>query len=400
VRVIEPTGFRGQTLIEIPDVNAPQLRAANMLLSSGCYDEAAAALEEYLSTHDPDAQYGYVEARSTWIFHGNDAAERAISELVAEHPSFVSGRVLLAGLRIDQHRFAEATAILDDVAPRAPTDLFVFLDRLRIDALTNPTSRARQTLLGVLNDERMPPNARTIAGDALKHTAASKTDLEAAYLGLLAVDVPVVRCVTTEYAVWLTESENRFDDARKVLERYVTGHEHCPQYAFARMLLAYTYLVAAAELGTTPNTANAVWIERAERLLDGDYSELARWLAGRPRESQLRPFVAARIPVDVQDSWGRTPLCRAELGLSLDAFRAENDRGADPNGMCTGVTLFEQLVVMASDTRHAAEIERLARLLIEYGGRPPSNGCGRNGPYTPNCQVALEALFREYGVGH
>ena len=52
VRVLAPAQFAGPTLIEIPDVTAAPMRLANMLVSSGCLDEAASAIRRAQRTQD------------------------------------------------------------------------------------------------------------------------------------------------------------------------------------------------------------------------------------------------------------------------------------------------------------------------------------------------------------
>jgi hypothetical protein len=77
VRVLDPAQFAGQTLIETPDVTAPQMRLANMLVSSGCRDEATSLMAEYLRGNGGDAQVAYVYARLTWITEGGEAADES-----------------------------------------------------------------------------------------------------------------------------------------------------------------------------------------------------------------------------------------------------------------------------------------------------------------------------------
>jgi hypothetical protein len=398
VEVLESADFRGLTLIEIPDVTAPQMRLANMLLSSRCLEEATALLEEYVLANGADAQSGYVITRLTWTLSSDAAAEQAISDLIEEYPSFVSGHVLLAGFRIGQYKFPEATAILDEVAPRAPADLWVFLDRLRVEALTQPSDAVAQTLLAILNDPQFPPNARLTAADAVQHMKnVSLQDFEAAYKGIITVGGPAAACTVPEYAIWLSEGRDRVADARELLEKHVAGHERCSNYALARMLLAYTYLVAAAELGSSVNAANAAWVQRADALLEGDYTRLASWLVGRPRESKLRPFVVGSLPTDAVDRYGHTQICNGVIALNADTVRAELERGADPNGQCDDGSLVRRVLLMITLGR-IAERQAVIKVLLDHGARPADvQGCA--GPYSGDCETVLLPILYAYGFG-
>ena len=272
VQVLEPVQLADRTLIEIPDVTDAQMRLANMLLSSDCLSEAMSLLQQYVRSNGPDAQAAYIAARLIWITRGQQTTEEFLQEPMRLYPSFVSLRVLLAGIRIGQKRFAEAGEILDAVGPSAPSDLWVYLDRLRVDAATAPTRERALALIAVVTDPRYPPNARRTAGDAVKYMpGVSDEDRETIYKGLIDAEAMSAGCAVTEYATWLIELKDRVDDARAVLESYVAGHEHCARREHARVLLAYTYLIAAADIAPTVTAANAAWLERTDALLDGDY---------------------------------------------------------------------------------------------------------------------------------
>jgi hypothetical protein len=225
VRVLEPVQFAGRTLIEIPDVTAAQMRLANMLASSGCREETASLIAEYLRSNGVDAQAAYVYARLTWITRGERAAEEFLREQISLYPSSISLRVLLAGMRIDQGRLAEASEMLDAVAPAAPNDLWVYLDRLQLEATTDPTFERARVLIALLNDSRFPPNARRTAGRTVKrmHDGLSKDDSETIYKGMVAAEAISEGCTVNEYATWLIELKDRVDDARALLENYLAG---------------------------------------------------------------------------------------------------------------------------------------------------------------------------------
>ena len=397
VRVLQPVQFAGRTLVEIPDVTAAQMRLANMLASSGCLDEAASLTAQYLGSNGADAQAAYVYARLTWVTRGERAAEEFLGEQIRLYPSFVSLRVLLAGMRIDRGRLAEATEILDAVASGAPTDLWIYLDRLRIEAATDPTFERARALLALLNDPRFPPNARRMAGYIVKrmHAGVSQDDSETIYKGIVAVEAISEGCAVTDYATWLIELRDRVDDARALLESYFAGREYCPLREHARVLLAYTYLIAAADIAPTANAANAGWLQRTDTLLDGDYSALATWLRNVPRGVGLWPLVVDRFPPDTADRNGRTQLCNAVIALNIDVVRAELERGADPDQDCDGNAL--TWPVLTPKTRERVyERQGILRLLLEHGAtRIDPSGCK---PWmSEDCAVVFGPTLAEFG---
>jgi hypothetical protein len=395
VRVLKPAKFAGRTLIEIPDVTAADMRLANMLLSSGCFDEAGSLIQQYLRSNGPDAQVSYVAARFVWRTRGRLAAEDFLREPLREFPAFLSLRVLLAGIRIDEGRFAEASEILDAVAPRAPTDLWVYLDRLRIEAVADPTTERARVLIALLNDPQFPPNARLTAGDAGRHMHGGVTsaDTEVIFKGMIAAEANAEGCTVTEYATWLIELEDRVDDARALLEKYVAGHERCPRREHARVLLAYTYLIAAADIAPTVTAANAAWLQRADALLGADYSALADWLRNVPRGAQLWPLVADRLPPDTTDHAGRTQLCSAVMALNIDVVRSELERGADPDEDCDGNA--PTWVVLTMKTReHVYERQGILRLLLEHGAKREVKPCQRW--FSEDCQAVFGPTLAEF----
>jgi len=302
----------------------------------------------------------------------------------------------LAGIRIEQDRLPEASKILDGLAAAAPTDLWVYLNRLRIRAAIAPNPELARTLLDVLNNSRLPPNARRTAGDTLKHMhGIAEDDLETIFKGLVAAEEISEGCSATEYATWLIELKNRVDDARAVLERYVAGHVRCPSRAHGRVLLAYTYLIAAAEIAPTPTAANAAWLQRTDELLDGDYSALAAWLRDVPRGIKLTPLVANRFPPDTTDRDGRTPLCSAVMELNLDVVRAELERGADADQDCDGNALTWVLLTMKTQD-HVAERRGILRLLLDHDARPYDEpGC--HPFFSEDCAVVFGPTLAEFG---
>jgi hypothetical protein len=391
-----PIAFQGRTLVEIPDVTDAGLRRANLLLSSRCRDDALEMLEAYVAEHGPDAQATYVAARYIWITAGKAQAQVFIEEYIDTFPDFVSAKVLLASLHAAEFRFDEAAAILDDVERDAPSDLWIFLNRLRIAALTEPSLAAVETLLAVLHDSSFPPNARDAAADIVKHSPnVPLPQFEEAMSGVLEFESALpTDCKVTNYSIYLTESWNRFDDARVLLEKY-SGHDGPCWRSKGRMYLAYVYLVDAANRAPVPTLANAELVARASALVDGDFSGLASWLLQRPQEQRLRPFISPKLATNAVDQYRRTLLCSALIGLQAATVKAEIERGADPNEQCSGSHPVNLILLMGLGDR-LPEGDAVLRVLLAAGARP-SEVIDCTHPHETQC-AGLVPTLREYGL--
>ena len=388
--------FQGRTLVEIPDVTDAGLRRANLLLSSRCRDEALEILEAYVAAHGQDAQATYIAARHVWITGGKGQAQPFIEEFIDTFPDFVSAKVLLAGLHAGEYRFPEAAAILDEIERNAPSDLWIFLNRLRIAALTAPNPAAVDTLLAVLNDTSFPPNVRDTAADVVKHSPDVPLDkFEAAMSGQLDFESSLsIDCKVTNYSIYLTEAWNRFDDARALLEKY-SGHDGECWRSKGRMYLAYVYLVEAANLSPVPAPANAALVARAKTLVDGDFRDLADWLLQRPQAERLRPFISPSLSTNAVDRYGRTLLCSAVIALQSSTVEAEIARGADPNAQCSGSHPVNLILLMGLGDR-LPEGDTVLRVLLDAGARPPEViDCTH--PHETQC-AGLVPTLREYGL--
>jgi len=213
--------------------------------------------------------------------------------------------------------------------------------------------------------------------------------------GLLAFESSLpLDCKVTNYAVWLTEDWNRFDDARDLLEKY-SGHDGRCWQTKGRMYLAYVYLVDAANISPLPGPENAALVARASALLDRDFSGLADWLLQRPQEERLRPFILPNVSTSAVDEYGRTHLCSALILLEVSAVKAEIARGADPNAECSGSHPANLLLLMAWGDR-IAKAEPLLRAFLDAGARP-SQIIDCTHPHERQC-AALVPVLREYGL--
>ena len=161
--------FRNRTLVEIPDITEPELRLANQLMSAGCFAAAVDRLEVVTRTEPENRNAKYVIARMSWMRMGSSVAEQVLTQTLAQYQDFVSAKVLLAGIRYSQQNLGDMVRLLDETEPQSPTDLWIFINRLRIESLRSPSRDLRVRLLEIARSPAFPPNAREEAADIAKH---------------------------------------------------------------------------------------------------------------------------------------------------------------------------------------------------------------------------------------
>jgi hypothetical protein len=394
-----PVEVDGRRLVEIPDVAAPEMRRANLQLSSGCYAFAERAVAQLLEREPGNPEGLYVQARLLWVARGADQAEAGIRTLVREHPDFASGHVLLSGVRLDQGRFDEAAQILDEVEPSAPDDMWAWINRIRIESFEAPSESVRERLRAVLTSAAFPPNVRESAAYALRRTqSVSRAQWEDTYaVRLDYVSSARFGCKLRDYAFWLMESQGRFDDGIRVIESHRGEDFECPNLlGDAWDFLAYGNLVKAAGIAPVPTAGNERYVNAADDAVNGDYSDLSAWLVGRPREQMLAPFILGDLDVEETDQYGRTRICNGVLLLNPVTVRAELERGANPNGDCGGDSLVQYLTLMGGRDK-ITERQAVLRLLLEHGARPGDvSYCRRESNGV--CPTALVPVFEEFGL--
>ena len=163
VKVSASVNFRGRKLVEIPDITEPDLRLANQLMSAGCFARAVTRLETVLRADPGNRNANYIVARMTWMRLGTDAADLELRRTLSRYKDFISAKVLLAGLRFDQERIEEAGRLLNEVEQKSPTDLWIYMNRLRMETLRSPSRDLRVRLLEIIRNPEFPPNARESA---------------------------------------------------------------------------------------------------------------------------------------------------------------------------------------------------------------------------------------------
>lgn len=366
----KPVTFHGRTLVETPDITDPELRLANALLSHRCRAEAILLVEKYNTVHPDDYRTRFLAARLAWTGGDSIRAEQIVWATLREHPDFASAQLLKASLFIEQERPDEARPLLDSLSLHSPTDLWVYLDGLRLEALSAPSQALRQTLLEITKNPGFPPSARETASQTGRQLPnISRDQFEAFYWADLDYESATpMACKIHNLAFLLSEDGGRFAQARALLESPKAQNADCLGAERNRVLLAQAYLMEAARISAGPTAANAALVSKAHEILGGDWSELARHVIGRPQFAALQPFLASATAPSSLDRYGRTQICNAVMLLDVAAVQAQLDLGADPNGRCEDDSLIDHLVMTASE-RSAGAGQTIVRLLRGAGAR-------------------------------
>lgn len=395
-KVSAPVKFRSRTLVEIPDITEPELRLANQLLSAGCYVGAVDRLEMVTRADPANRNAKYVTARMSWMKLGSPVAEQLLTQTLAEHQDFVSAKVLLAGIRYEQENLAEVVRLLDESEPRSPTDLWIFMNRLRLEGLRSPTRDLRERLLDIARNSAFPPNAREEAAEIAKHLPhQSAQEYEEVLRARFDIDSNLgMPCKAAELAFWLGESQRRFSDVIKLLESPRAKAGNCNSLKRNRTLLAHAYLMEAAKISAGPSPANQLLLDRADKILNGDYTDIAQYAMSRPQAATLAPFLAANVHPDEESTDGVTSLCSAISQLNVAAVRTQLEAGADPKGRCRNESLVGSLVYMAT-TQKDDQRREVLRALLEHGA-PVTNIDACRSPTMGDCSEVLLPLMEKY----
>lgn len=342
VTVSPAVKFRNRTLAEIPDIQEPELRLANQLMSSGCNARAFNQLDTVLRKDPNNLHARYVIARMMWMQNDMGGAHRVLNMTLAKHPDFVSAKVLVAGIRFAQGEMAWVKSILDDVEQKSPTDLWIYMSRLRIEEQESPSEDLRLRLLDILRNPSFPPNAREEAAELALSGNIKRTEQQYEEIVLARLEFDSYMgdaCKMGSYPWWLSEDKGRYADVIKLLDSPRAQRGDCLSNAMNRTLLAQAYLMEAAKISAGPTGANAHLTQRAGEILRGDYISLKTHAQARPQYQTLKPFLAGHVKVDQLDYAGLTALCRAVKNMKLEVVRDELASGADPKQPCYGDSL-------------------------------------------------------------
>jgi Tetratricopeptide repeat len=368
--VSPPVRFHGKLLNEIPDITEPELRLANQLISAGCEGLGYTMYKAYAKANPSNLHATYVEARFIWMRDDTQRAEMMLKRALLQKPDFHSAKVLLAGIRFEQGRFDDVRKLLDEVEKSSPADVWIYMNRLRLEVLERPTRQLRARLLEIVRNPKFPPNVRDGAA-SIGQSLPNQNNLEVEEFMRASIDVESwsTPCKISALAERLSEVGERFDETRKLLESPQAIASGCLAMPKSRMLLAQAYLFAASKIAPQPTAANQELVDKATELLQGNYAQYREYLRDRPQEAVLEPFMHFRPKPEVADSEGHTPICNAVRNLDIDGVISKLNFGADANGRCDGRTLMGHVMYVDTNDRNR-ERQAIIRALMQHDGEP------------------------------
>ena len=373
VKVEPDVAFDGRKLREIADIADPTLRRINTLLTQRCFDEAQADIEAFVAAHPGDHRVTYAQARGAWMTGSPAEAETLLSETISKYPDFASAYILLAGLKLDHEQYAEVGPLLDKAERLSPSDLWLFVDRLRLAALTSPDRALVETMARVMRDKRFRRDVRVdmfaLILDNLQSLADAAT-IDAAHQTHIAIGYNSPEDSITSYAFWLIEDQQRTADAREWLEPLLKTRLRHPEVV--HKLLAESYLFDAARIDPVQTERNFALIEKARNEMGGSIDSLARDAALNPRFKPLQGFFAVVEDIDKPNELGETGLCTGLQALALDVpmIKSMLANLADPNQHCSGPNTTPVGVILMFGRSQTAERRELLKELLARGADP------------------------------
>jgi hypothetical protein len=395
--VSPPVTFHGKVLTESPDITEPELRLANQLLSAGCVGHSHQKWTNFAKANPTNGHVSYLETRFKWMRHGNAVAEGAAAKVLAKEPDFSSVKVLLAGIRLEQIRFQDAHTLLDEVEERSPTDLWVFMNRLRLEAVEEPSRGLRSKLLEIVRNPGFPPNARDIAAEiGMSLPKQTNTEVEEfMWERLEVISNHSWECKVSELAQRLSEIGGRYDEARKLLESWHADKSDCDRKPMNSLMLAQAYLMAAAKIAPRLVPGNQALVDKAQEVVGSDFSGLRAYVENRPNAAMLAPFMVFRPKPEPVDASGRTAICVALKKLDQLAVFTNLQGGANPNGKCDGKTLMGSVMFVDTNDRATLRVS-IASLLMARGARPSHDEIGQCGmAMYGDCQKVMLPFLEE-----
>ncbi len=379
--------FRDMTLRETADIPAAEIRRINTVISNRCYEEANDAVEQYVATHPDDYQISFVQSRLLWLLTSASAAEVRLLEVLHDHPSFASAKVLLASIYMSQQQNDQAKALLDSAAVDAPNDLWLFLDRLKLEAGQIPSADTTQKYFEILQNPQFPPSARETSALALINSpSASNSMTDAAYRIQLSFESATPYAMKAfNYAHYLVEQVHRETDGIQLINDLQRDPRNVQKKKQLNLLLAYAYLSQAAEIDSNPSVKNARLIELAKQSVDGDVVDLYAFVGEVSGGRRLRSLLSAQIDQHATDQYGRTPLCNAVSVLEPDLVLDALSKGADPNAECDNTSILGRVVLMPV-TYGVRERQTILRALLQHGAKLE---------YVKDCQDSLGGDCKE-----
>jgi tetratricopeptide (TPR) repeat protein len=393
---IPPPGsivFHGRTLIDAPDLPA-DLRRANALWTAGCYDEAAGLLTEYVNSHPNDYRAYFLSARMRWNMGQEPMAEAMLNTLLKAHPHFVSAMVLLASMRLGAHEYDEAQKLLDQVEKLQPTNLWGYIDELRLEAALTPSASTVKTMREILADPQFPKLVhQTVLQIAEYEMPGLSQEQRDAFFRQAMTDMSCDACALADKAEDIIELRHEPKAGADLIETYLKKCGGCVATARVRTLLAEAYLMEAVKIAPAPSEANAKLVRDAKAALGGDLTLIAHRAAAAPFLTPVIPFLNGAVDHVSADDSGQTVICDAVIYLNPKLVTEELAGGADPNGSCEQTSLLLRVLYVATD-KHVSERQSIVRALLERGARvqgvPFCSGSGGD------CSKVLLPILKQF----
>jgi hypothetical protein len=386
--------FEGQRLEETPDIENPDLRHANLAISARCLNWTAAFLDGFTADHPEEYHVQFLKARFQWLTQGAAGAQVMLRVVLQRHPNFTSAKVLLGSIALDSQDVSTASKLLDEVSKEQPTDLWAFIDRLRLEALVAPSPELLTTLRSITRDERFPPSARQQAAITARYSVpnAPQEARDAAFADQMKAKPADPDCVLAQQAMDVIELRSDSAAGIRLIKKYTDGSP-CAASPLVKTLLAEAYLLEAAKRASIPTKKNAKYITQARQVLDNDLTSVAQRLAYNPLLNGLLPLISDAID-PTETFHGYTLACNAIFGLNPPVLALALDRGASASSTCENETLMHRLLFMATQSK-VPERQAILRLLLEHGA--PAEGldfCSQ--PGNGDCPQVLLPILQEF----
>jgi tetratricopeptide (TPR) repeat protein len=272
---VQPGGdihFRQQTLRDAPDIDSPEIRRINALVSLGCFDEAKTAVQLFVLAHPGDYKIRFVQARMSWIEDGDKAGREAMRNLVQDHPNFASAKALLASLYLDAGEMDQASKLLDEVAATSPNDLRLFMSRLKLAAQDKRNADTVKNFAEVLNNAEFPPWARE--GSAMQIAqlpGASPSDKEAAYRAQMNFESATpwyLKAYNLAFFLYDEDQTRRPAELIGLIKQLQADPASKPKAVSMNFMLSVAYLRQAEAIDPKPSYKNADLIRLATQATD------------------------------------------------------------------------------------------------------------------------------------
>jgi hypothetical protein len=323
-----------------------------------------------------------------------DAALRA-------HPDFVSAKVLLASMHIEDHDFVSAAKLLDDVDRSQPDDLWAYIDRLRIEAAVAPTASTADTVAAIMHGTQFPANVRAQALHIAQFELTDLTETQRDQLVSSVVEDSSVMtdCALSVQAQELIELRNDPRSGAQLIQRYLDKSRRCDEESPTRVraLLAEAYLLEAALVAPGPVSTNAPLVRKARDALGGNLTPLAMHIASTRDLDRLIPFIRGFVDPHAVDEHGSSALCAAVRAYNPPMVKEALLEHADPNSNCvgSGADTVLRTILLTATQKYAMERQEMVRELLSRGASVEgmADSCK---PGDGDCAIVLLPILKEF----